>query len=144
MKKIVKPEELRKQGFIYDPSKRMWYRHTSRCCDAPLKQKMLYKDKIVTDPNFKLIETGIKKVKETVREEIPLRKHFWQFWVAKMVIQTKIVIKKENYQKPKHVTYNYFCTTCDKTNGDKWEYVTYDGNRLFWPDDENLYVRKKH
>jgi len=45
-------------GWSYDHTKDMYYRHKSTCHQASLKQKMLYKGKIITDPNFKIVTTN--------------------------------------------------------------------------------------
>lgn len=39
-----------RQGFIYDHSKRMWYKTRSTCHNAPVIGKTLFKDKPLTKP----------------------------------------------------------------------------------------------
>lgn len=32
---------LKRRGWLYDHGKRMWWRHRSECCNAPMSQKVI-------------------------------------------------------------------------------------------------------
>lgn len=102
-------------GFEYDVSKRMWYKHTSTCHDAPLTLKMLHMGKIVTDEKFNLITSGTQKVTE---EKTIYKKLFWKFHI-KLV---KEVTRTQRYSDTKPVQYRYYCDKCKKQDEGKWEF----------------------
>lgn len=98
----------------YDHSKRMHYKHYSACCKTPVKQKMLYLDKIVTDPNFKIVTTGVTEETRSIK----VRNKWYQFWLPKY----KTEKFKKKYSNTKKVTFRYFCTKCNKQCKDEWEF----------------------
>lgn len=55
--RISQEQRLVDKGYTYDAGKHYWYRFRTECCNAPGKQKMLYKGTVVTDPDFKIIAT---------------------------------------------------------------------------------------
>lgn len=110
--------ELLAQGFTYDRVKRMYWKQRSECCNALCEQKMLYKDKVVTDPNFKFIESGV--VTKKYERIVILRDHWWKFWVPKFT--TVIDTKKVPTTTYKDVKFRYFCVDCHKQVKGKLEF----------------------
>lgn len=105
-----------KANFIYDHSKRMWSKHYSTCCGAPLKQKKIYKNKVVKDPSF--------KIAQTTTEYIRHRRKWWRLWRPKTTTEEEPKITTTY----KNVHYRYFCTACGKQNNGKWEFLHEDNS----------------
>lgn len=105
------------KGFTYDHTKRMWYKHSSTCHNAPLKQKMLYLDKVVTDPDFKI--TTDPKAKTITKQVLSSRK-WWQLWKPRLVTVTETT---GGGQHTKNVCFRYYCTKCNKQNNGEWEFI---------------------
>ena len=94
-------------------------KHYSTCCEAPLKQKMLWLDKVVTDTNFKIVTSG----KEKKTHKVPVtKKLFWKIYYITIKPITRTFIK----QNVKDVQFRYFCTKCDKQNNGKWDFKLED------------------
>ena|SRR3990167_4781361 len=105
-------------GYHYDHSKRMWWRHRSTCHQAPLRQKMMYLGKVVTDPNFQIVTTGTNKVK----------RKWWQLWKPKFKTTTS--------RKVKDVRFRYSCDDCDKQNNGEWDFIHEDNSPKLNPNSQ--------
>lgn len=49
-----------KKGFVYDHSKRMWYKTRSDCCDYTYHQEKILYGKYITDDEFKKLPIETK------------------------------------------------------------------------------------
>ena len=114
-------KSMKEQGLQYDAGKRMHYRCLSTCHAQSLKQKMLHKGKVVTDPNFKLLETAYKDVKKSVSRDIVLDLKLLTITIPR---KPKVTTSQISFEvKKKQVTYSNYCTKCNNKNNGTWELI---------------------
>lgn len=102
-----------KAKYIYDHSKRMWYRHASSCCAAILEKKMLFQNKPVK-PDFKIQTSTKVPVLKTICRK------WYQLWKPRNWTITTGTKTEVSYKK---VQFRYYCTECGKQNNGSWDFV---------------------